>query len=227
MIIAVRTIRFNIGLQKIFWNQKLLNDETNITMEKGASDNCLCIEVNLQKAFNLAVVVSYFTVKSHFIGNNKLSVMLTSKFAVCWPFKRVLYITYYNNVLDIFEMSTFTSSNSKSQRFIPNNPEKRYLRCSFSNDAYHSLLILVKRLIFGLSLKNSSPNRHNDVSDKKNKSWYVTMSICRRIHSKLFAIVSIVKVTCTHIKSFKWSNWIVIDLYFAARNISVIVLLNI
>ena len=29
---------------------------------------------------------------------------------------------------------------------------------------------------------NSSPNRHNDVSDKKNKSWYVTMSICRRIN---------------------------------------------
>ena len=28
---------------------------------------------------------------------------------------------------------------------------------------------------------NSSPNRHNDVSDKKNKSWYVIMSICRRI----------------------------------------------
>ena len=26
----------------------------------------------------------------------------------------------------------------------------------------------------------SSPNRHNDVSDKKNKSWYVVMSICRR-----------------------------------------------
>ena len=26
----------------------------------------------------------------------------------------------------------------------------------------------------------SSPNRHNDVSDKKNKSWYIVMSICRR-----------------------------------------------
>ena len=38
----------------------------------------------------------------------------------------------------------------------------------------------------------SSPNRHNDVSDKKYKSWYVVMSICRRNdrrrqkHEKMF-----------------------------------------
>ena len=27
---------------------------------------------------------------------------------------------------------------------------------------------------------NSSPNRHSDVSGKKNKNLYVTMSICRQ-----------------------------------------------
>ena len=34
----------------------------------------------------------------------------------------------------------------------------------------------------------SSPNRHNDVSDKKYKSWYVVMSICRRfVHHIYFS----------------------------------------
>ena len=34
-------------------------------------------------------------------------------------------------------------------------------------------------------IPDSSPNRHNDVSDKKDKSWYVTMSICRRYDQPL------------------------------------------
>ena len=35
----------------------------------------------------------------------------------------------------------------------------------------------------------SSPNRHNDVSDKKNKSWYVVMSIWRRFLSTVVPLV--------------------------------------
>ena len=41
--------------------------------------------------------------------------------------------------------------------------------CSyFCNTAEHMISLI------------SSPNRHNDVSDKKNKSWYVVMSIWRQ-----------------------------------------------
>ena len=36
----------------------------------------------------------------------------------------------------------------------------------------------------------SLPNRHNDVSDEKNKSWYVVMSICRRNEWKILGTMN-------------------------------------